>query len=33
MRTNIFFVFLFPMVLILVLGATFGGYPTLAWAW
>ena len=24
-RTNIFFVFLFPMVLILVLGATFGG--------
>ena len=24
-RTNIFFVFVFPMVLILVLGATFGG--------
>ena len=24
-RTNIFFVFIFPMVLILVLGATFGG--------
>ncbi|MEA2486224.1 MAG: linearmycin/streptolysin transport system permease protein, partial [Actinomycetota bacterium] len=25
LRTNIFFVFIFPMVLILVLGATFGG--------
>ena len=24
-RTNIFFVFVFPIVLILVLGATFGG--------
>ena len=24
-RTNIFFVFVFPMVLILILGATFGG--------
>jgi len=24
-RANIFFVFVFPMVLILVLGATFGG--------
>ena len=24
-RTNIFFVFVFPMVLILVVGATFGG--------
>jgi hypothetical protein len=24
-RTNFFFVFVFPMVLILVLGATFGG--------
>ena len=27
-RTNIFFVFVFPMVLILVLGATFGGSST-----
>ena len=27
-RTNIFFVFVFPMVLILVLGATFGGAST-----
>lgn len=25
MRTNIFFIFIFPMLLILVLGATFGG--------
>ena len=27
-RTNIFFVFVFPMVLILILGATFGGSAT-----
>ena len=27
-RTNIFFVFVFPMVLILILGATFGGSDT-----
>ena len=27
-RTNFFFVFVFPMVLILVLGATFGGAST-----
>ena len=25
MRTNIFFIFVFPMILILALGATFGG--------